>query len=107
MIAARLAGIDLFLCAPGGDPAWHVPFARTRAAELRAYVVIFADGERAFAVDPDGAVAAGTFGSYRVASFAYDAARAAATEVAPFTDVLRGAQNAEAIRERTSALLAP
>jgi predicted amidohydrolase len=98
LVAARLAGIDAFLCAPGGDPAWHEAIARTRAAELRAYVVIFADGHRAFAVDPDGTIVAGTFDGYRVAAFVYDAGRTAATAVAPSTDVLAGMRTAEGVR---------
>ena len=102
LVAARLAGIDLFICGPApGEPEWLVPFARTRATELRAYVVAFADAHRAFAVDPDGAVIAGTFEGFRMAAFAYDAARAAATRVAPATDVLSGLRDAEAIRSRT------
>jgi predicted amidohydrolase len=103
LVAARLAGIDCFACVVDGDPAWHVPFARTRAAELRAYLIVFAGAERSFAVDPDGAVVAGTFGTYRIAAFAYDAARTAATEVAPSTDVLAGARAAEAVRDRARA----
>jgi predicted amidohydrolase len=102
LVAARLAGVDLFVVqAAGSDPAWLVAFARTRAAELRAYVLLFADHERAFAVDPEGTVVAGTFDGYRMAAFAYDSARAAATLVAPATDVLAGLRNAEAIRART------
>jgi predicted amidohydrolase len=102
LVAARLAGVDLFVVqAAGDDSAWLVAFARTRAAELRAYVVVFADGERAFAVDPEGTIVAGTFDGYRMAAFAYDAARAAATLVAPATDVLTGLRTAEAIRART------
>jgi hypothetical protein len=102
LVAARLAGVDLFVVqAAGSDPAWLVAFARTRAAELRAYVILFADDERAFAVDPEGTVVAGTFDGYRMAAFAYDSARAAATLVAPATDVLAGLRNAEAIRART------
>jgi predicted amidohydrolase len=101
LVAARLAGIDLFICGPApGEPEWLVPFARTRAMELRAYVVAFADAHRAFAVDPDGVVVAGTFDGFRMAAFAYDAARAAATRVAPATDVLAGLRDAEAIRSR-------
>ena len=101
LVAARLAGIDLFICGPApGEPEWLVPFARTRAMELRAYVVAFADARRAFAVDPEGVVVAGTFEGFRMAAFAYDAARAAATRVAPATDVLAGLRDAEAIRSR-------
>jgi len=89
------------VCGPApGEPEWLVPFARTRAMELRAYVVAFADAHRAFAVDPDGVVVAGTFDGFRMAAFGYDAARAAATRVAPSTDVLAGLRDAEAIRNR-------
>jgi predicted amidohydrolase len=99
LVAARLAGVDLFVVrAESSDAAWQVAFARTRAAELRAYVVLFASGERAFAVDPDGTVVAGTFEGFRMAAFAYDSARSAATLVAPATDVLTGLRTAEAIR---------
>jgi predicted amidohydrolase len=100
LVAARLGGIDAFACIPGGDAAWHVPYARTRAAELRAYVIVFSDELRAFAVDPDGAVVAGTFDDYRMATFAYERARSAATDVAPSTNVLKGTRTAEAIRRR-------
>jgi predicted amidohydrolase len=103
LVEARLAEIDFIVwrSAPGGDRAWRTRFARTRAAELRAYVLVLeAEGERAFAVDPDGAVIAGTFDDYRLASFAYERARTRATTVAPTTDVLEGLRIAEAIRER-------
>jgi predicted amidohydrolase len=102
LVAARLAGIDLFVCRALGEAAWHAPFARTRAAELRAYVVVFdEDAQRAFAVDPDGAIVAGTFDGYRMAAFTYERSRAAATLVAPATDVLAGLREAEEIRRRT------
>lgn len=98
LVELRLAGIDLFIW-ESSDDDWSVRFARTRAAELRAYVVVFtADGIRSFAVDPDGVVVAGTFGGFRMASFVYDRARAQATTVAPTTDVFAGLRLAEAIR---------
>ena len=103
LVDARLHGIDLIVwCANAGrDAAWQTRFARTRAAELRAFAIVFCgDGERAFAVDPDGAVVAGTFADFRMASFVYDRARSRATTVAPTTDVLAGLQVAEAIRAR-------
>jgi hypothetical protein len=101
LVAARLDGIDLFVCRAGGEAAWHVPFARTRAAELRAYVIFFdEDAERAFAVDPDGAIVAGTFDGYRLAAFTYERSRAATTLVAPASDVLAGLREAEEIRRR-------
>ncbi len=110
LVDLRLLGFDLFVWTAGGgsEPSWRTRFARTRAAELRAFVIVFesdgpAGSERAFAVDPDGAVVAGTFGDFRLASFVYDRARAAATTVAPTTDVLAGLRAAEAIRERDLA----
>jgi hypothetical protein len=98
LVPARLAGIDLFATAPDGDAEWHEAFARTRAAELRAYVIVFGGEDRAFVADPDGAVIAGTFDGYRLAAFTYDRARTAATQVAPSTDVREGLRTAEAIR---------
>ena len=97
-----LAGIDLFVVdAADADADWLLAFARTRAAELRAYVVAFGKGERAFAVDPDGTVVAGTFDGYRTAAFVYDSARSGASQVAPQTDVLTGLRTAEALRAQT------
>jgi predicted amidohydrolase len=103
LVPARLAGVDLFACCADAETEWHLPFARTRAAELRAYIVLFESPERAFAVDPDGAVVAGTFDGYRMASFVYDRARTAASLVAPGTDVLAGLRETEAIRARPPA----
>jgi predicted amidohydrolase len=97
LVAERLGGCDLFVWHADDDSTWSVAFARTRAAELRAYVVVFAAG-RAFAVDPDGAVVAGTFDDFALATFVYDRTRAAATQVAPSTDVLLGLREAERIR---------
>jgi predicted amidohydrolase len=99
LVPARLAGVDLFICRTDGDPDWSVRVARTRAAELRAYVLCFdVERERAFAVDPDGVVVGGTFGDFRLGAFAYDASRAHATMVAPRTDVLEGLRIAERLR---------
>jgi len=108
LVAPRLAGIDCFVWFADDDPAWHVPFARTRAAELRAFVVVFVDEVRTFVVDPDGVLIAGTFDGFALASFVYDPARTRATLVAPTTDVLVGLRSAEAIaaaglREATRA----
>lgn len=100
LVPARLGGLDLFCWnASGDDPSWQVAYARTRACELRAYVVAF-DRERgrAFAVDPDGAILGGTFDDYRMAAFAYDSTRSSATAVAPYTDVLAGLSAVETIR---------
>lgn len=102
LVAARLSGIDCFAwLVDAAEPDWDVRFARTRAAELRAYVVVFdTANRRAYAVDPDGVVVAGTFEGLRLAAFVYDAARSAATTVAPRTDVLAGLNAAESIRAK-------
>ena len=91
LVAPRLAGVRLFVWTASIDAAWVVPFARTRAAELRAYVVVFdSPRRRAFAVDPDGAVVCGTIGDFELAAFAFDRARTDAWRVAPATDVREG-----------------
>ncbi len=97
VIDARLDGIDCFIWHAGRDDAATVALARTRAAELRAFILVFAKGDRSYVVDPDGVVAAGTFPGYSLASFVYDPARTAATMVAPTTDVLAGLRTAERI----------
>ncbi|MDP9106289.1 MAG: carbon-nitrogen hydrolase family protein [Candidatus Eremiobacteraeota bacterium] len=88
LVAPRLDGVRLFVWRASIEAPWVVPFARTRAAELRAYVVVFDSlRRRAFAVDPDGAVVCGTFGGFDLAAFAFDRARTDAWRVAPATDV--------------------
>jgi hypothetical protein len=101
LVAARLAGVDLFVWNDAGSSPESIALARTRAAELRAYIVALPgpSAERAYAVDPDGTVVAGTFGDYRLATFAYDRARSGATTVAPHTDVLAGLRAVETVRE--------
>ncbi len=103
LVAARLSGVDLFACLlRRADSEEHVALARTRAAELRCYIVVLdSEAGRGYAVDPDGALVAGTFDDYRLASFGYDRARAGATTVAPHTDVLRGLEAAAQIRHNT------
>jgi predicted amidohydrolase len=88
LVQPRLDGVRLFVWHASIEAAWVVPFARTRAAELRAYVVVLdTPRRRAFAVDPDGAVVCGTFGGLELAAFAFDRARTDAWRVAPATDV--------------------
>ncbi len=102
LVAARASGVDFVVWETRDQPEWQIRFARTRAAELRAYVVVFGPAAaRAFAVDPDGAVVAGTFDDYRLASFMYDRSRTQATQVAPSTDVAEGLRTAERIRAAT------
>jgi predicted amidohydrolase len=91
LVAPRLDGVRLFVWRSSIEAAWVVPFARTRAAELRAYVIVFdAPRRRAFAVDPDGAVVCGTFGAFELAAFTFDRSRTDAWRVAPATDVREG-----------------
>ncbi|HEY5257892.1 MAG TPA: carbon-nitrogen hydrolase family protein [Candidatus Baltobacteraceae bacterium] len=79
------------------DRAWIEPLARARALELRLYVVVVDRDARAFAVDPDGAIVAGTFDAFRIASFVLDPARAEATLLAPGTDVADGLERVAAL----------
>ncbi|MGH7728596.1 MAG: hypothetical protein ACREM2_07395, partial [Vulcanimicrobiaceae bacterium] len=101
LVAARLRGYDFVVWHAREDGEWTERFARTRALELRVYVVAFAGG-RAFAVDPEGTVIAGTFERYRLAAFVYERARTHATAVAPGSDILEGLRNADAIRARAT-----
>ena len=104
LVGPRLDGVRLFVWRASIDAAWVVPFARTRAAELRAYVVVFdSPRRRAFAVDPDGAVVCGTFGGFELAAFAFDRARTDAWRVAPATDVREALVRIGNIEPRSSA----
>lgn len=96
LAALRMSGRTLAIWNTSYDPAWQVTFARARALELRMYVIVIdAQRERAYAVDPDGAVICGTFGEYEIASFAFDPAKTKQTAVAPGTDVLEGLARAQ------------
>ncbi len=114
LVEARLAGIDLFVWSCGLPPAEAATLARARALELRAYVVVIprAAGDRqpeqsrAFAVDPDGAIVAGTFDGFQLAAFTYDPAKSGATTVAPHTDVLEGLRAVARLRERSEVNVA-
>jgi hypothetical protein len=92
----RRAGYRLAVWRTAHPVPWQVTIARARALELRMYLVVL-DTElpRAYAVDPDGAVICGTFGSYELASFTFDRDRTEHTEVAPGTDVLLGLERAD------------
>ena len=104
LVEPRLAGVRLFVWHASIAARWVVAFARTRAAELRAYVVVLDTlDRRAFAVDPDGAVICGTFGDYEVAAFTFDRSRTDAWTIAPHTDV-RAALRGVAAIARTRAL---
>jgi hypothetical protein len=88
LVEPRLAGVRLFVWHASLGGRWVAAIARTRAAELRAYVVVLDTLERrAFAVDPDGTIVCGTFGAFELAAFSYDRARTNAWTIAPHTDV--------------------
>ena len=74
------------------------PRPRVRAAHVRRRFRRVA--RRAFAVDPDGGVIAGTFDDYRLASFSLDPRRTMETAVAPGTDVADGLERVDAIVAR-------
>lgn len=91
LVAYRLAGYRVAVLDARASHPWLERVARARAAELRMYVVVFDQSQgRAYAVDPDGAVVAGTFADFSIASFALDPQRTAQTLVAPGTDVAAG-----------------
>ncbi len=95
LAAYRRAGYCVVALETPEPFAWLEPVARARALELRIYVLVF-DGSRAYAIDPDGTIVAGTFDEFRIASAALDLARTEATAVAPGTDVLDGLQRVHA-----------
>src|SRR5579862_6922018 len=69
LVPYRRAGYALFGWTTRLGMPWCQRFARARALELRCYVVVFDEAaRRAFAVDPDGNVVAGTFDAFRLAS---------------------------------------
>lgn len=95
LVAPRLDGARLFIWHASIEEPWVMPFARTRAAELRAYVITLdTPRRRAFAVDPDGTVVCGTFGRFELAAFAFDRLRTEVWNVAPGTNVREGLERA-------------
>jgi predicted amidohydrolase len=91
LVAYRRAGHRLICWRTELGAPWSERVARARAVELRVYVVVFdrAMG-RAFAVDPDGAVVAGTFDGFHLASFTLHPSKTIETVVAPGSDVGEG-----------------
>ena len=91
LVAYRRAGYTLVCWKTELAPPWLERIARSRALELRMYLVVFdSAARRAFAVDPDGAIVAGTFDDFRLASFSLDPRKASEMAVAPGTDVGEG-----------------
>jgi predicted amidohydrolase len=87
LAAYRRAGYRIAVWA-SSDGEWAERIARSRALELRIYVICFDRSKRrAFAVDPDGNVVAGTFDGYRIASFLFDPRKTAELAVAPGSDI--------------------
>ena len=104
LVGARMHGVDLFVWLTQDREGWATRFARTRAAELRAFVIVFdTENDRSFVVDPDATVLAGTFDDFAMAAFVYDRARSQATTVAPTTDVMAGLRVVESIRIGSSS----
>jgi len=98
LTAYRRAGYRVAILDAARHAPWLENVARARAAELRIYVIVFAaEPRRAYAVDPDGNVVAGTFDDYAIASFALDPNRTAQTLVAPGTDVAEGLELVESL----------
>jgi predicted amidohydrolase len=100
----RRAGYRLILWNARLGAPWAERIARARALELRVYVVVFDElAKRAFAVDPDGAIVAGTFDGYRLASFLLDPSKTEQTVVAPGTDIDRGLEYVASLSERETS----
>ena len=98
LVAYRRAGYCLIVWSTDLPAPWSERLARARALELRLYLVVFdRRAGRAFAVDPDGVIIAGTFDGYRLASFALDPRKTIETLVAPSTDVREGLERVSAI----------
>jgi hypothetical protein len=98
LVGYRRAGYRLAVWSTAEASSWTERVARARALELRLYVVVFdRANDRAYAVDPDGTVVAGTFGGYRLASFTLDPRKTIETTVAPGTDVVEGLERVAAI----------
>lgn len=101
LVPYRRAGYALFSWTTRLGAPWCERLARARALELRCYVAVFDEAaRRAFAVDPDGTVVAGTFDGFDIASFGFDGRKTAETGVAPGTDVREGLERTARIVER-------
>ncbi len=98
LVPYRTAGYSLICWTADIGPPWTQRIARARALELRLYLIVFDRvARRAFAVDPDGAIVAGTFDGFRLASFALDPRKVAETAVAPGTDIGDGLRHVASV----------
>ncbi|HEV7180004.1 MAG TPA: carbon-nitrogen hydrolase family protein, partial [Candidatus Baltobacteraceae bacterium] len=101
----RTTGIRIVVIDAHKSHPWLERVARTRALELRLYAIVLdREAKRAYAIDPDGAIVAGTFGDYALASFSLDARRTAETSVAPGTDIAAGIERVETLVQRRTPL---
>jgi predicted amidohydrolase len=101
LVLYRLSGYRAIVLDARATHPWLERIARARATELRMYLIVFdREAQRAYAIDPDGALIAGTFDGYRIASFALDPRRTEQTLVAPGTDVAEGLARVESIVQR-------
>jgi predicted amidohydrolase len=101
LAAHRQAGYRVAVWTADDSSGWTEAFARARALELRIYVIVLdRTAQRAFAVDPDGTIVAGTFGEYRLASFTLDPRKTMETTVAPGTDIAEGLERVGKIAGR-------
>ena len=100
LVGYRRAGYALFSWMTRLGAPWCERVARARAVELRCYLVVFDEAAgRAFVVDPDGVIVAGTFGEFRLASFHFDGRKTLDAGVAPGTDVAEGLERTARIVE--------
>ena len=91
LVDVRLAGYDFFIWQPQTVAApWIMPLARTRAIELRAYIVVFVSAERLAVIDPQGSIVAGSTAALRMPQFVFDPAQTLATTIVPHTDITQG-----------------
>lgn len=105
LLQYRASGYRVAILDAASSHPWLERVARARAAELRLYVIVFDQAaHRAYAVDPDGAIVAGTFDDYEIASFALDSRRTAQTLVAPHTDVAEGAALVQSLSHRAASV---
>jgi len=105
LVTYRLAGYRVAVLDAATSHPWLERVARARAAELRMYAIVFDRGaKRAFAVDPDGAIVAGTFDDFYLASFALDPHRTETTLVAPNTDVAEGLALVQSLAHREAGV---
>lgn len=104
LVEPRLAGCRLAIWRVHRASSWTQRIACARALELRIYVAVldYAD-DRAYAIDPDGHLVAGTFGAFRTASFWFDATRTRRTLLAPETDILEGLARVHALLDKQLA----